>query len=293
MSIYYVDGEFMPAEKAVIPVDDLALMRGYGVFDYLRTYAGKPLHLQEHVSRLICSAAKIGLTLPWKAADITRIVEETLARNALDEAGALGEANAFVEANSLGEANVRILITGGSSSDFITPEGRPRLLVLVTPVVPKPSEWYEKGVKIITFPSSRTIPGAKSIDYIPATMALGKAKQVGAVEALYLEESGLVLECTTSNIFAVKRGAIVTPGDEILAGITRKTVLALAAAHHPVEIRDLPLEELLCADEAFITGSGKGLVPVVQIDAHTIGDGRPGPVTRGLMADLAASQERA
>lgn len=273
MSIYYVDGEFMPAETAVIPVDDLALMRGYGVFDFLRTYAGKPLHLKEHVERLVCSADKIGLELPWDAAGIMAIVEETLAKN-----------------NPASEANVRILITGGSSSDFITPEGRPRLLVLVTPVAPKPGEWYTDGVKIITFPSSRTIPGAKSIDYIPATMALGKAKKAGAIEALYLEEDGRVRECTTSNIFAVKRGAIVTPGDEILAGITRKTVLALAEAHHPVEVRDLFLDELLAADEAFITGSGKNLVPVVQIDDATIGDGRPGRVTRALMADLAASQ---
>ncbi len=278
MSIYYVDGEFMPAESAVIPVDDLALMRGYGVFDYLRTYAGNPLHLKEHVERLVCSAAKIGLELPWDATSIIAIVEETLARNDLAEA-------------QVRDVNVRILITGGSSSDFITPEGCPRLLVLVTPLAPKPAEWYAKGVKIITFPSSRTIPGAKSIDYIPATMALSKAKKVGAVEALYVEENGLVRECTTSNIFAVKTGGIVTPGDDILSGITRKTVIALAATHHPVKIRDLSLEELLGADEIFITGSGKGLVPVVQIDDALIGDGKPGRVTRGLMADLSASQQ--
>lgn len=277
MSIYYVDGEFMPAEAAVIPVDDLALMRGYGVFDYLRTYAGKPLHLQEHVARLVCSAAKIGIEQPWEAAEIIHIVEETLARNDLAE----GE-----------DANVRILITGGSSSDFITPEGRPRLLVLVTPLAPKPAEWYTEGVKIITFPSSRTIPGAKSIDYIPATMALGKAKRAGAIEALYVEADGRALECTTSNIFAVKRGVVITPGEEILAGITRKTVLTLAEAHHPVKIRDLYLDELLAADEVFVTGSGKNLVPVIQIDDAVIGDGKPGPVTRGLMADLAASQKQ-
>jgi branched-chain amino acid aminotransferase len=273
MPIYYIDGEFMPAESAVIPVDDLALMRGYGVFDYLCTYGGKPLHLKEHVGRLICSAAKIGLDLPWSEADILDIVEETLTRN------------------DLVDANVRILITGGSSSDFITPEGRPRLLVLVTPVVPKPSEWYTQGVKIITFPSSRNIPGAKSIDYIPATMALGKAKKKGAIEALYVATDGQVRECTTSNIFAVKRGVVITPGAEILAGITRKSVIALAKVHHPVEIRDLSLDELLDADEAFITGSGKGLVPVIQIDETVIGDGRPGSVTRALMGDLAASQQ--
>lgn len=282
MSIYYVDGEFLPAESALIPVDDLALMRGYGVFDYLRTYAGNPLHLKEHVERLVCSAAKIGLELPWDATSIIAIVEETLARNDLSEARASGA--------NVRDANVRILITGGSSSDFITPEGCPRLLVLVTPLVAKPAEWYTQGVKIITFPSSRTIPGAKSIDYIPATMALSKAKKVGAVEALYVEENGLVRECTTSNIFAVKMGGIVTPGDDILSGITRKTVLSLAATHHPVKIRDLSLEELLGADEVFITGSGKGLVPVVQIDEAFIGDGKPGRVTRGLMADLTATQ---
>ncbi|MDJ0784569.1 MAG: aminotransferase class IV [Desulfosarcinaceae bacterium] len=274
MSIYYVDGQYLPAAAAVIPVDDLALMRGYGVFDYLRTYAGKPLHLGEHVDRLISSADKIGLTLPWDAADIIAIVKETLARN------------------DLADANVRILITGGSSSDFITPEGRPRLLVLVTPVAPKPADWYEEGVKIITFPSSRSIPGAKSIDYIPATMALGKAKKAGAVEALYVETDGQVRECTTSNIFAVVQGVIVTPGEEILAGITRKTVLALAKPRYPVEIRGLSLDQLLTAEEVFITGSGKGLVPVVQIDESVIGEGQPGPVSRDLMAELSASQKQ-
>jgi branched-chain amino acid aminotransferase len=273
MPIYYIDGEFMPAQSAVIPVDDLALMRGYGVFDYLRTYGGKPFHLREHVARLICSATKIGLDLPWDEAGIITIVEETLARN------------------DLVEANVRILITGGSSSDFITPEGHPRLLVLVTPVVPMPPEWYREGVKLITVPSSRTLPGAKSIDYIPATMALGKAKKTGAVEALYVAADGQVRECTTSNIFAVKHGVVITPGAQILAGITRKTVLALAKIHHPVEIRDLTLDALLSADEAFITGSGKGLVPVVRIDETLIGDGRPGPITRGLMDDLAAARQ--
>jgi branched-chain amino acid aminotransferase len=272
MPIYYIDGEFMPAQNAVIPVDDLALMRGYGVFDYLRTYAGKPLHLQEHVARLICSADKIGLELPWDEAEITNIVEETLVRN------------------DLVDANVRILVTGGSSSDFITPEGRPRLLVLVTPVAPMPPEWYQKGVKIITVPFSRTLPGAKSIDYIPATMALGKAKKTGAIEALYVDTDGLVRECTTSNIFAVKQGVVTTPGEGILAGITRKSVLAMAKTHHPVEVRNLTLEELLAADEVFLTGSGKGLVPVVQIDETVIGDGRPGPVSCGLMEDLAATQ---
>lgn len=265
MAIYYVDGEFVPAEKAVIPVDDLAILRGLGVFDFLRTYGGKPYFLDEHISRLENSARKVNLDLPWSHEDMVDIVLDTLGRNHFKE------------------ANARIVITGGSSPDFMTPQGNPRLLVLVSPVPELPAEWYTEGVGIITEIIERDIPTAKSINYITASIALKKAKQQNAVEVLYVDRKDNVLECTTSNIFAFMGDDLITPGEGILSGITRKVVMDLAKDMFNLVVRDMSKKELLAADEVLITGTSKGVVPVVRVDRHTIGSGLPGPKTRQLM----------
>jgi branched-chain amino acid aminotransferase len=268
VAIYYIDGEFVPAEKAVIPVDDLAILRGIGVFDLLRTYNGEPYFLDAHIDRLEGSAQKIGLALPWSHEQIAKVVEATLAKN------------------DIPEANIRIVVTGGSSIDFMTPSGSPRLLVLVSPIPRLPDHWYTKGVKIISWEVERPIPGAKSIDYISASLALKKAATENAVEAMYIDRNGLALECTTSNIFAFIGNTLVTPGRGILSGVTRKVVLELAEQLFPIDIRDISRTELMAADEIFITGTSKGLVPVVQVDDGVIADGRPGQRTRELMARM-------
>ena len=268
MNIYYVDGKFLPADQAMIPVDDLAILRGIGVFDLLRTYNGRPYFLKEHVSRLIHSAREIHLDIPWTHDQVCDVVLKTLEKNALEE------------------ANARIIVTGGSSTDFLTPMGKPRLLVLVSPLPKLPAWWYSKGVKIITMTARRNIPGAKSINYLPAAMALRQAKDQGAIEAVYLDNNGNALEGSTSNLFAFIDDKLVTPGKEILSGITRKVVLEIAATDFPAVIRDLPSAELKAAQEVFITGTNKGLVPVVQVDDTVIGDGRPGPRTKKIIALL-------
>ncbi len=269
MQTYYVDGQFVSASEAVIPVDDLAIMRGFGVFDLLRTLNGQPLFLKEHIQRLEDSARRIGIELPWSHQKLIGIVLDTLHHN------------------SFQESNIRIVVTGGSSPDFLTPQGKPRLLVLVTRAPHLPESWYTDGVKIITFFSERSIPGAKSIDYVAATIALKQARDQGAIEAVYVDHKRHVLEGTTSNIFALIDGTLVTPGTGILSGITRKAVLDLAAKMLPVDIRELNLDELTSADEVFITGTNKMVVPVVQVDRSSIGKGRPGKATRTLMRALA------
>ncbi|MBW2429872.1 MAG: aminotransferase class IV family protein, partial [Deltaproteobacteria bacterium] len=140
--------------------------------------------------------------------------------------------------------------------------------------------------KIITFISERSIPCAKSIDYVAATIALKQAQKQGAIEAVYVDRKGHVLEGTTSNIFALIDGKLITPGTGILSGITRKAVLNLAVKKLSVDIRDLERDELSSADEVFITGTNKMIVPVVQVDHSPIGDGRPGQVTHTLMQAL-------
>ncbi len=269
MSTYYVDGSFVQSDQAVIPVDDLAVLRGFGVFDLVRTYNGKPFFLKEHIERLRNSAAEIGLHMPWTTRELIGIVSETLAKN------------------SHRESNIRIVVTGGSSPDFTTPQDNPRLLVLVSPLPELPAAWYSDGVKIITLVTERFKPGAKSINYIPATIALEEARRKDAIEALYLDRQDYVLEGTTSNVFAFIGKALITPGRDILSGITRQVVLAVAAEHFEVHIRDISRQELMQANEVFITGTNKGVVPVIQVDDTVIGRGAPGPLTRQLTADLA------
>ncbi len=270
MGKYYVDGKFVSADDAVIPVNDLALLRGYGVFDFLRTYNGAPLFLEDHIERLEQSAKQIDLDLLWSKKQLIDIVTQTLSKN------------------NFRESSIRIVVTGGSSPDFITPQGKPRLLVLVTPLPQKPQWWYLDGVKIITIYSRRNIPGAKSIDYIPAAIALKQAREKNAIEAVYVNHDRYVLEGTTSNLFIFCGDRLVTPGKAILKGITRKVVLMLAAKNDKPEIRDISVKELLTADEVFITGSTKEIVPVVKVDDTTIGDGKPGHRTRTMMDTFAA-----
>jgi len=265
---YYVDGKFVSSSKAVIPVDDLAIMRGFGVFDLLRTRNGKPLFLEEHILRLNASARRIGLDLPWSQQELIEVVMKTLHRNTHQE------------------SNIRIVVTGGSSPDFITPQGKPRLLVLVTQAPELPAGWYTKGVKIITFSFERSIPGAKSIDYVQATIALKKARDQNAIEAVYVDRNGHVLEGTTSNLFAFIDDSLVTPGQGILNGITRNAVLDLAAKTTAVHIRNIRRDELLKAEEVFITGTNKVIVPIIQVDDAAIGQGLPGGRTLKLMDAL-------
>jgi branched-chain amino acid aminotransferase len=270
MTVYFVDGAFVPAEKAMIPVDDLAVLRGIGICDIMRTFHKKPYFVDEHIDRLMESGKKIGLALPWTRAEIKQIVVDTLEKNP-----------------GLEEVNIRIVITGGSSPDFITPTGRPRLIVMITPINKLPEEWYTRGVKVITLVQERPLAGAKVTAYIPAAMALNQAKALGATEVIYIDRNHNALEGTTSNLFAFFGGTLVTPpADGILKGITRKVILSLARDRFEISESPIPLEKLLTADEVFITGTNKGVVPVVRIDDTPIGTGRPGPKTLTLMTAL-------
>ena len=272
-NIYYVDGNFVEADKAVIPVDDLAILRGLGVCDLMRTFNGVPYCLQEHITRLEISAEKIGLTLPWSDKNIKEIILETLERNC-----------------GMGDANIRVIITGGSSTDFMTPEGKPRLIVLVTQIPSIPPTWYTQGIKVITTLSERSIPGAKSISYIAATLALKKAREQNAMEALLMDRDGYIPEGTTSNLFAFIGNTLVTADTGVLKGITRSVILSLAEKCFSIEFRTLHLDELLKAGEVFISGTNKGIVPVVKINDAVVGDGKPGKNTRTIIKAMESHQ---
>lgn len=266
MNVYYIDGDYVAENEAVISVNDLAVLRGYGVFDFLRTYNGIPFHLQEHLIRLERSARLIGLQLPVSHQELTEIVYETLRRN------------------SGAEFNVRLLITGGASPDSITPGSRPKLMVMVTPVKVMVPSWYTEGVKIVTSHMDRLVPGSKSINYIPGILSLREAADRNGIEAIYIDRHGNIQEGTTSNFFAIFGRTLVTPpGDRILPGITRQVVLELASEDFDVEIREVHKDEIRLMDEAFITASNKEVVPVVHIDSIVIGQGEVGEMVKKVM----------
>ncbi len=266
MDTYYVNGQFVADEQAHISVNDLSVIRGFGVFDFLRTYNGIPFHLDDHLKRLERSARLIGLKLPHPTAEIGEIVQATLARNHHQE------------------SNIRIVVTGGLSSDGITPGDSPKLLVMVTGVRPMPAEWYTGGVKVITSHVDRFMPGAKSINYIPAILCQAEARNQQAIEALYVDRNGYVLEGTTSNLFVFINDTLVTPPcDRVLPGITRQVVLSLVKGTFPIVERQLHKDEIRLFDEAFLASSIREVVPIVAIDSVRIGNGKPGLKTQKIM----------
>ena len=263
--IFYLNGNFLTESQAKISVLDLGFVRGYGVFDFLRTYGGKPFKLDEHLKRLKNSADQIGLEIPWKKEELKKLVLAALAKN------------------NLAEANIKILVTGGISPDQITPSGKPTLAILVYPPAVYPKSYSENGIKAITVSMTRAFHLAKTINYIPAIVALSQAKKEKAVEALYMNEKKEVLEGTTTNFFIFKNNILITAREGILLGITRAVVLELAKKEFKVELRPIKYKELETIDEAFITASNKEVMPVVKIDNLTVGKGTVGENTRRIV----------
>lgn len=268
--IFYVNGHYVPEDQACLPVRDLAILRGYGVFDYCRTYGGQPLRLDKNLQRFRHSCQQIGMACPWSDADLRAIVLETLTRNqALDDSQ---------------EYTIRLLATGGVSQSNILPDADPVLLVLVQAFVPYPPSLYQTGVKIITIDINRIFPDAKTTLYTPAIMGLRAAHAHNAFEALYLSAGEHVLEATTSNIFAFYGDCLVTPptADQVLAGVTRAILLELAAERFTIDVRDMTLEELKAADEVFLSSANKEVLGVIQVDEDRIAQGTVGKHTRTL-----------
>jgi len=184
--------------------------------------------------------------------------------------------------NQYPDKNIRIVVTGGISADGLTP-GKPSIAVLFTKAHAFPASFYTQGVNVRTYCYERSYPEVKSLNYLTAVIELQKAKKLGALEIVYTDRIGRILEGTTSNFFTVVNQKLLTPKDGILFGITRRVVLDLARKMHiPVLETDLFLSEIPLFDECFITASNKEIMPVVQIDDWKIGTGRVGAITKKL-----------
>lgn len=261
---WYINGRWVHPQEATISINDVAVLRGYSVFEALRTYNRRPFHLDAHLTRLYRSAELIDLTVTFDRDFLSQKVQEA------------------IERNSYTDASVRMLVTGGISEDGVLPAGEPGLAIMVTPLGARDMQRFAQGLKLITTRHQRTTPEAKTSNYTSAIRALKAAAHRGASDALYVNERDHVLESTRGNFFVLRGTTLITPQKEMLHGITRETVLALARGVFTIEERAILLSELSEIDEAFITSSSREITPVIQIDDQLIGNGQPGPHTYEL-----------
>ncbi len=256
----FADGEIIESKNAIIHPMDLGLIRGYGIFDFFRSVNYKPLFLDHYLDRFITSAEKTYLPLPYPRIELKQIIQDLTEKNDMEQGG------------------FRMVLSGGLSENHFSPAAG-KLFIFPESLLFPSDEKYSKGIKLLSLDYVRPIADIKTTNYAVSVWDSIRWKKEGAEDVLY-HRDGLVSESSRSNFFIVKNGTVITPDKDILLGITRKHILRLV---DKVEIRPVTLAETLEADESFISSTTKILLPVTQIDNHTIGNGKPGPISRDIL----------
>jgi branched-chain amino acid aminotransferase len=270
----WMDGEFVSTADAKISVFDHGLLYGDGIFEGIRVYNGRIFECKAHVERLFGCANAIRLKLPYTPEQITKALNDT------------------ARANNVTDGYIRLVVTRGPGTLGIHPFRTSGAVVFIIcdKIQMYLPEMYEKGMHIITASTIRNHPNAlspriKSLNYLNNILAKIEAIDAGCLEAVMLNHEGYVAECTGDNLFIVTKGRLQTPAPHcgLLLGITRAVIIRLANAREiPVDEIELTRSDLYLADEAFISGTGAEICPVVSIDKRPVGTGKPGPITRQL-----------
>ncbi len=261
---YSINGEIMEAEHAKLHVSDLSILRGFGVFDFFRTSKGKLLFIEDYLARFRNSTNTFNFSHDYS--------DEFIKDHVLK----------LIELNGYDEPSVKLIMTGGYSHNGFEPT-TPNLIIQIEPLKFPAKHYYTDGAKLITHKYVREFPEVKSTNYLTAIMLSGKCKSENALDVLY-HDGEIVSEVTRSNFFIVKDRKIITAKTGILKGVTRGKVLGVAKGYYEVEERELGVNELETADEAFITSTNKKVMPITQIDNYKIYNGNVGEVTKHLMA---------
>jgi branched-chain amino acid aminotransferase len=271
----YVDGTFFPKEEAKISVFDHGLLYGDGVFEGIRLYRGCVYRLEEHLERLEYSAKALLLQIPLSRAEMAEAVCEACRRN------------------NLVDGYIRLVVTRGVGNLGLSIASckKASVIIIADKIQLYPPEIYTKGLSIVTVATRRINPAAlnpavKSLNYLNNVLAKIEAAQMGALEAIMLNDQGYVAECTGDNLFLVHKGVVYTPdvSSGALKGITRQAIMDLCAE---MDVRlvekNLTRYDVWVADECFLTGTAAEVVPVVAVDSRPIGDGKPGALTGRLL----------
>ncbi len=275
----WVGNDIVPVEEARISVFDHGLLYGDGVFEGIRIYNGRIFKEKEHIKRFFESAKAIRLELPMTGDAISDAMYKTM------------EANAIA-----GDGYIRLLATRGIGllGISVLHTACPSIIVIADKIALYAPEVYDRGLRCIVsslvrnHPNS-TPPRIKSLNYLNNVMAKLEAKDAGADEAIMLNFEGRVAECTGDNLFIVRDGEVFTPPtcEGILEGITRNLVMELVRKRgYPMYEKTLVRHDLYIADECFATGTAAEVVPIVEINKRIVGNGKPGPITKQLMADF-------
>jgi len=277
--IIYLDGRYVPEEEAKISVFDHGLLYGDGVFEGIRAYNGKVFRLDEHLARLYDSAKTIDLAVPITKEEMAEAIKETLRRN------------------NLKDAYIRPIVTRGKGDLGLDPRRCkvPTVIVVAVTWGAMYGDLYEKGLRAVCVSVRRTPPesmppNVKSLNYLNNILAKIEANYRGADEAIFFDTKGYLAEGSGDNIFVVKDGAIITPPTlNNLRGVTRAVVLDIAESMGITLLeRNMGYFDLYTADEVFVTGTAAEVGPIREIDGRIIGNGKPGPITRQLMAAFKA-----
>ncbi|MFP8882199.1 MAG: branched-chain-amino-acid transaminase [Myxococcota bacterium] len=277
----WIDGRVVDGAQATIPVTDHGLLYGDGIFEGIRVYGRRVFRLEAHMARFNTSAKALALDLPGGIRATRQIVLDTARDFGADE------------------AYIRLIATRGDGPLGIDPTTcpEPRLLFIIDRIAVYPEEKQRVGVNLATSSLRRPTPDVldprvKSLNYLNNALAKLEAKQRGADEALLLNAAGMIAEAAVANVFVLRDGELLTPPatDGALEGITRATLMELAASlGFSVLEKTIGRFDLFAAEEAFLAGSGAGIVPVRSLDGRTIGAGTPGPVYAKLRSAFLAA----
>jgi len=266
----FLNDKLVDIDKACISVTDSGFLYGAGLFETMRSYNGVVFALDDHLDRLFFSARSLSIENSYDKKFITDAIYKTL------------------RANKLTDARLRLTLTGGPMSE---PEEKRRatLLITATKIQPYPPEYYQNGVLVVLCPFrqnvSEPIYRHKTTNYFSRMIALKMAHQKRAAEALWFTVDNRLAEGCISNVFLVKDSALYTPPIEtpVLAGVARKTVCQIALKNSIKLIeKTLSIDDLLAADEIFLTNVIMQIMPVSAVEKHKVGDGRVGPMTQKL-----------
>jgi len=273
--VIYLDGKLVTKEEAKVSVFDHGYLYGDGIFEGIRVYDGNVFRLEEHIDRLYESAQTLCLDIGMTRAEMIKATLDTVA------------------AADLRDAYIRLVVSRGKGDLGIDPAKcpKPTIVIIVGSISLYPEELYATGISVVTssiprIPGQCLDPRVKSLNYLNNVMAKIEARRAGVPEALMLNTEGHVAECTADNIFIIKNGLLKTPDlmQGALAGITRAAVLEIAReAGMPVEEGVLGKHDLYTADECFLTGTAAEVMPVIDLDGRTIGNGKPGKMTHDLL----------
>lgn len=280
--IIYLDGKYLPDDQARVSVFDHGFLYGDGVFEGIRAYHGRIFRLKEHLDRLYDSAQTIDLHAPISKEEMTEAICETLRRN------------------NLTDAYIRPIITRGVGDLGLDPRKCPKASVVIIAVSwgAMYGDLYEKGLKAVTVsvrrnPAECLPPNVKSLNYLNNILAKIEANYKGGDEAIFFDTNGYISEGSGDNLYIVKNGEIITPPTlNNLRGITRMVVLEIAKSLGiTVKEQNIGYFDLYTADEMICTGTAAEVAPITWVDGRIIGSGKPGPVTRQLMAAFKAVTE--